>query len=153
MNAPQVIDYERPFLYPKQENIFFNEARYSFCEASTKAGKTHGCIVWIVEKAALEGFPGWNGWWVAPTTAQAKIAMSRIKNSLPRELYRTNESERFIEFPNGARLWFKSAEKPDNLYGEDVYCCVLDEASRARHDSFLNPSIVTGKLDKPFTLV
>lgn len=137
MNAPQVIEYERPFLYPKQEDIFFNEARYSFCEASTKAGKTHGCIVWIVEKAAIEGFPGWNGWWVAPTTAQAKIAMSRIKNSLPRHLYRTNESERFVEFPNGARIWFKSAEKPDNLYGEDVYCCVLDEASRARHDSFL----------------
>lgn len=137
MNAAEkVIDYERPFLYPKQEDIFFNDARYVFCEASTKAGKTHGCIVWIVELAVLEGGPGKNYWWVAPVGAQAKIAFRRIKNALPKSLYRANESDAYIEFPNGARIWFKSAEKPDNLYGDDVYAAVLDEASRARHDSF-----------------
>jgi hypothetical protein len=137
MSGQQIIEYERPYLYPMQEGVFFNDARYVYCEASTKSGKTHGCIVWIVEGAVLEGFHGWNGWWVAPTTAQAKIAMVRIKNALPRSMYKSNESERYIEFPNGARVWFKSAEKPDNLYGEDVYRAVLDEASRARHDSFL----------------
>lgn len=133
---PLFMDYERPFLYPKQEAVFFDPARYVLCEASTKAGKTHGCIVWITEKAALEGFPGWNGWWIAPTLSQAKIAMRRIQASLPRELYKTNEAEKYIEFPNGAKIWFKSAEKPDNLYGEDVYVAVLDEGSRARHDAF-----------------
>ena len=133
----QVIEYERPFLVPYQTKAFFNDARYSFCEASTKSGKTHTCIVWLVEGALLEGFPGWNGWWVAPTTAQAKIAFRRIQNSSPKSMYRSNESDKYIEFINGARLWFKSAEKPDNLYGEDVYRAVLDEASRARHDSFL----------------
>lgn len=135
-NPPRLIEYERPYLYRLQENVFFNEARYVYCEASTKAGKTHGCIVWIVEMALLNGFVGWNGWWVAPTTAQAKIAFTRIKNAVPKHFYTVNESERFIQFINGARIWFKSAEKPDNLYGEDVYAIVLDEASRCRHDSF-----------------
>jgi phage FluMu gp28-like protein len=33
-------------------------------------------------------------------------------------------------------IWFKSAEKPDNLYGEDVYAAVIDEASRVREESY-----------------
>lgn len=135
--APPEYDYERPFLYPKQEQAFFTGKRFLYCEASTKAGKTHACIVWITEKAALEGFAGWNGWWVAPTGAQAKIAMRRIKNALPAELYHANDSDGWIELINGARIWFKSGEKPDNLYGEDVYAAVIDEASRARYDSFI----------------
>lgn len=130
------IEYVRPYLYAKQEKAFFNKNRYSYIESSTKAGKTHACIVWLIEGAALEGFPGWNGWWVAPTKAQARIAMQRIKNALPKEFYHTNEQEGFIEILNGARIWFKSAEKPDNLYGEDVHRAVLDEASRTRYDSF-----------------
>jgi hypothetical protein len=53
----------RPPCYPKQEEAIFdpvkdkdgNPARYSFIEASTKAGKTRGCIAWLVEQAVLTG--------------------------------------------------------------------------------------------------
>src|SRR5207302_1736063 len=41
-----------------------------------------------------------------------------------------------ITLANGAVLWFKSAEKPDNLYGEDVYAAVVDEASRVREEAW-----------------
>lgn len=133
----RIIPYERPQLYKKQEEAFFCKERYSYVEASTKAGKTHACIVWIVELAVLQGFKGWNGWWVAPTGAQAKIAYRRIKNASPKELIKFNDSEGWLEIPNGARIWFKTAERPDNLYGEDVYAAVFDEASRGRYDSFL----------------
>jgi hypothetical protein len=133
----QEFDYERPFLYKKQEGAFFSPKRYSYVEASTKVGKTHGCITWLVEKAVLEGRENYNYWWIAPTTAQAKIAMRRIKAAVSSEFYHVNESERYIEFLNGARIWFKSGEKPDNLYGEDVYGAVIDEASRCRYDSFV----------------
>lgn len=133
----QIIEYERPFLYPKQEGIFFCPERYAYCEASTKSGKTHACIVWLVEMAVLHGQKGFNYWWVAPVRAQAKIAYQRIKNSAPPHMVRCNESDLYIEFPNGARIVFKSAEKPDNLYGEDVYAAVLDEASRCRYDAWL----------------
>jgi hypothetical protein len=37
---------------------------------------------------------------------------------------------------NGARIVCKSAEKPDNLYGEDVFAAVFDEASRAREEAW-----------------
>lgn len=130
------IEYNRPFLYEKQERAFFNNKRYGYIEASTKAGKTHGCIVWLLEGAMLEGREGWNGWWCAPTKAQAKIAYTRMCNNIPKHFYTKNEGELYIELVNGARIWFKSAEKPDNLYGEDVHRAVLDEASRCRYDSF-----------------
>jgi hypothetical protein len=38
------IAYQRPYLYPKQEAAIFAPARYGVIEASTKTGKTVGCL-------------------------------------------------------------------------------------------------------------
>lgn len=129
--------YHRPYLYPKQERILFDRARHVWCEASTKSGKTHGCIVWLHEKAALEGGPGRNYWWVAPRHSQARIAMRRMIAAIPKGLCHPNWSEQTITLLNGAVVWFKSGERPDDLYGEDVYGAVLDEASRMRHAAYV----------------
>lgn len=131
-----VINYTRPTLYFKQERAFFTDARISCCEASTKAGKTHAGMAWLLEQAILFGGEGKNYWWVAPIFAQAKIAFRRMMRSLPKGFYRKNESDLTILLPNGATVWFKSGEKPDNLYGEDVHAAVIDEASRMKEDSF-----------------
>ena len=61
------VAYQRPKLYAKQAAFLFTPARYSLTEASTKSGKTIGCIVWLFEQAAVHGGPGKNYWWVAPT--------------------------------------------------------------------------------------
>ncbi len=104
-------------------------------EASTKAGKTVGCIAWLVEQA-VKGKSGQNFWWIAPIYSQAKIAYRRIKHGLPQGLYESNETELTITLANGATLWFKGADKPDTLYGEDVYAAVIDEASRCKEESW-----------------
>jgi phage FluMu gp28-like protein len=104
-------------------------------EASTKSGKTIGGIVWLVEQA-MQGKKGRNYWWVAPIYPQAKIAFRRLKQALPLEVYTSNESENTVTLANGAVIWFKSAENPDSLYGEDVWACVIDEASRVKEDSW-----------------
>ena len=51
-------EYKRPKLYLKQEHAIFNEDndrnpinRFAIIEASTKSGKTQGCIVWLMEQA------------------------------------------------------------------------------------------------------
>ena len=129
------IEYERPSLYEKQFNAFFNEKRYSCVEATTKAGKTHGALAWLVEKVMFAQ-AGQNFWWIAPVFPQAEIAFRRVKRGLPREVIKPNNGGLFIDFINGARIQFKSGEKPDNLYGEDVYAAVIDEASRVREESF-----------------
>lgn len=130
-----VIKYSRPKLYPKQRRAFYNDCRYSLCEASTKAGKTHGGMSWLLEQA-LAGKEGHNFWWVAPVFGQAKIAYRRMKRACRKIPYKKNETELTITLPNGAVIWFKSAHKPDDLYGEDVYAVVADEASRMKEEAW-----------------
>jgi hypothetical protein len=45
------IRYTRPPMYPRQRDAIFADERYSVVEASTKAGKTVGCIAWLFEQA------------------------------------------------------------------------------------------------------
>lgn len=152
---PLEIEYVRPDLYPKQRVALFDcpdingkTARYGICEASTKAGKTTACIAWLAEQAFTLGSlgAGRNFWWIAPVYGQARIAFVRMKRALPRGLYRAdnqaltitlcNGPDPLSPFEDGAVIAFKSGEKPDNLYGEDVFAAVLDEASRMRRESW-----------------
>lgn len=128
-------EYERPWLYPKQFLAMFCPERYALIEASTKSGKTHSGMTWIVEQA-LMGEDGQNFWWVAPVYTQAEIAYRRIKGVLPKAIFKANDSKVLLKIGNGVNIWFKSGEKPDNLYGEDVYGAVVDEASRLKEESW-----------------
>ena len=136
--------YVRPKLYAKQTAAFFdpvdvegNSARYSWIEGSTKSGKTVSCMAWLFEQALFKGKPGRQFWWIAPVFAQAKIAYGRMKRGLPPQLIRCNDTDQTITIiPTEAVISFKSGEKTDNLYGEDVWAAVLDEASRMREDAF-----------------
>lgn len=129
------IEYERPSLYAKQEASVYHDKRYGLVEASTKAGKTHSHLVWLLELAVF-GEANQNYWWVAPVYNQAKIAYRRMKLAIPRNLREAHETDLRITLINGAHIWFKSAEKPDNLYGDDVHAAVLDEASRMREEAY-----------------
>jgi len=129
------LHYTRPSLYPKQQGAVFDPARYSIIEASTKSGKTIGCMCWLIE-LALQASDGQNFWWVSPIYAQAKVVFRRAKRALPSQLYKANESELTITLFNGAVMWFKGANDPDSLYGEDVYAAVIDEATRCKEESW-----------------
>lgn len=131
----RTIEYVRPWLYPLQERFLFAPERYSVVEASTKTGKTIGCMVWLFEQAVLSPRHR-NCWWVAPTTGVAKIAFRRLKHAIPQELRETNESELTITLPNDCVIWFKGSDRPDTLYGEDVYAAVIDEATRCKEEAW-----------------
>jgi phage FluMu gp28-like protein len=128
--------YSRPHFYPKQAAFLFAPERYSITEASTKSGKTVGCIGWLLEQAMLNGAQGRNYWWVAPTHPVCKVAYRRMKRAIPNDLYSGNETEQTITLANGAVIWFKGADNPDGLYGEDVYAAVVDEATRCKADAW-----------------
>ena len=129
------IRYQRPNLYSKQERAIFSPKRYAVIEGATKSGKTVACLSWIIEQA-IRGRPGQQYWWVAPVYPQARIAFRRLRRGLSQDLYTANESELTIRLVNGSTVAFKSGEKPDNLYGEDVYAAVIDEASRLREEAW-----------------
>jgi hypothetical protein len=129
---------QRPKLAPYQTKILESKARFTVTEAATKVGKTFTHLWWLFEKAHTPPKKGANYWWIAPVYSQAKIAFSRLRRVVAASgLYRINESELFIQTPAGSTIWFKSAEKPDNLYGEDVYAAVFDEFTRAREEAWI----------------
>ncbi len=124
-----------PALTDYQHEHLFHPARTVVIEASTKSGKTFGCIVWQGRQVLSDRHAG-EHWWVAPVYAQAEIAYRRVKRMIPPELFTKNDNDHRLTFINGASWWFKSAEIPDNLYGEDVRSIVMDEAARAREEAY-----------------
>ncbi|WP_300441366.1 terminase family protein [Christiangramia sp.] len=129
---------EKPKLTSYQKDFLYNKSRFTITEASTKIGKTFAHI-WGIYERAHEPWnkENYNHWWVAPVYSQAKIAFNRLKARIARTgIYKINESDLMITCPNGAIIHFKSADKPDNLYGEDVYTVIFDEAPRAKVEAF-----------------
>ena len=134
MTTKTRILYTRPWLYKKQEEAIFCDERYSVVEASTKSGKTVGCMVWLAEQAAIHGGLNMNYWWIAPIYGQAEIAYRRLKAGLGEGNYIANGSNLTVTLANGSVIWFKGGDKPDSLYGEDVHAVVVDEASRCKDE-------------------
>jgi hypothetical protein len=130
------ITFQRPSLTKYQDAIYFSEKRYTVTEGTTKCGKTVSHVIWLFEQA-LNGSDGKNYWWVAPVFAQSKIAYKRLKRFITdKSLFKANDTEQTITLFNGAVIWFKTGEKPDNLYGEDVHAVVMDEYTRMREDAW-----------------
>jgi hypothetical protein len=133
--SPSRIEFVRPKLYPRQQAAIYAPERYSVIEASTKSGKTVGCMVWLAEQAWL-GKPGYEFWWIAPIYEQARIVFRRLLRGLTRDTFIANQADSTITLANGAVLRFKGADNPDSLYGEDVHACVIDEATRVKEDAW-----------------
>ncbi|MCP1384838.1 hypothetical protein [Runella salmonicolor] len=121
-----------------QRKIVDSPVRFTITEASTKVGKTYSHIVWLITLAALEGKDGRNYWWIAPVYSQSEIAYNRLKRYLAPlgNLARFNSQKMTITLWNKAVIWFKSADSPDSLYGEDVYGAVFDEFTRAKKEAY-----------------
>jgi len=130
-----MLTYNRPWLADYQLDALFCVERYGITEATTKSGKTVSAMVWLAEQG-MAGKANQNFWWVSPIRDQAKIVYRRLKQALPREVYDESETELKITLANGAHLWFKGADHPDSLYGEDVFAAVIDEASRCKPDAW-----------------
>lgn len=127
---PKLADYQKAFLY--------SEARFTVVEASTKVGKTFSHIWWLFREAHQEHLkPGSEVWWIAPVYGQTEIAFNRMRRRVANvDGYTVNLSDLTITTPLQTVIRFKSAEKPDNLYGEDVHAAVFDEFTRAREEAW-----------------
>jgi hypothetical protein len=144
----ETLTFQRIKLYPKQAAIIDDPHRFTITEATTKAGKTASHIEWLLDEAIKTGRG--NFWWVATVSDTADIAFRRSQDRLRGYLdsggqlervaepiaFEKNETRKFIKV-NGATVWFKSADKPDSLYGEDVYAAVGDEVSRWKHQAWV----------------
>jgi hypothetical protein len=130
------IRYTRPFVTDYQRAILDSPARYTVTAAATKVGKTASHIIWLFEQA-LTLKENQSVWWVAPVYQQAEIAFNRMRTQVTdKGFFKVNESKLRLTTPTGGIIQFKSAEKPDNLYGDDVFAAVFDEFTRAREEAW-----------------
>jgi phage FluMu gp28-like protein len=130
------IQYKRPFVTDYQRRILDSHARYTITAAATNVGKTASHIIWLFEQA-LTLKENQSVWWVAPVYQQAEIAFNRMRTQVTdKSFFKVNESKLRLTTPTGGIIQFKSAEKPDNLYGDDVYAAVFDEFTRAREEAW-----------------
>ncbi len=146
----QSVPFERAPLYPKQRAVVDDPARFTITEGTTKSGKTMSHLEWQLDEAARLGYG--NHWWIATVYKTSEMAYDRAKKRLkgyvmhqgawkkvhdavPPNLYKTNDTSRIIQL-GGARIWFLSADRPDNLFGEDVITAVGDEITRWREKAY-----------------
>lgn len=131
------INYTRPHMVDYQREIMDCPERFACVEASTKSGKTACMIVWLFEQA-LKCKANQSVFWVAPVYIQSKIAFDRMRTQISESgFFKVNESRLTLTLPHGAIIEFKSGDSPDNLYGNDCYAAVIDEASRLREESWI----------------
>lgn len=132
-----LIEISKPSLTDYQNKFIYNSERFTIVEASTKSGKTFACLWWIFELAHNFDKQNFEYWWIAPSYSQSEIAFNRLKRVLAGfNEYVINLSKLTIQIPTGAKIHFKSAENPDNLFGSDVYAAVFDEFTRARPEAW-----------------
>lgn len=127
-----------PTLYAKQHAAFFGPERIAITEATTKAGKSVGGLVWI-QTEAINSDPG--SWlWVEPVYALAKVMFERVVRMWTRmdpeksTGWWFNRSDLYFELPNTSRVYFAGADRPDLIYGRDYMGAVIDEGTRCKDD-------------------
>lgn len=138
---PQQFDFNLPPIASYQNEAIFCPERWSVIEATTKAGKTVGCLWWQLREAGMCPAPSSEHWWIAPIYDQAKIAYRRMVRLLmtvdpAKRSWDTNKQELSVTLGGRAVLRYKSGDDPDSLYGEDVHSAVIDEASRCKAEAY-----------------
>lgn len=126
-----------------QAEAFGGAARYKIVCAGRRWGKTLGGIFWLTERA-LDTRKSLN-WWVSPVFAQAKHAFEIFREKFIDLIKYKNETDLRVDLYGGARIDFRSADRPEFLRGHGIDSLVMDEcATMKRHtwDEILRPSII-----------
>lgn len=131
--------YERyKGFYDKQLQILDCKTKYLYCLGSNKSGKTFTMATWIIEQSLK--YPTKRVSWLAPTYRVAKIGFDLCKKLLTtttiEDVIKVNESRMEILMPNKCIIAFVSAEKPQNIYGQESFAVVVDEASRVKKEAY-----------------
>ncbi|GAA1280034.1 hypothetical protein GCM10009725_30300 [Aeromicrobium tamlense] len=156
-------------VHDKQTAVLESDARFRICRWGRRAGKNVTGSIDVIEYARRPWGSQWGPddprkvlvWWVGPTYDQAnKHGYDKIKSAIPDAWIEDyGESKpRFIELINGARIEFRTFDRPKSLQGEGVDRIVLDEADQMREGIWygdLEPMLLDSKgsaliISKPY---
>lgn len=108
-----------------QAKVWQGKTRFKVLVCGRRFGKTFLALVWLLYQAAQK-----KGvyYYVAPSYVMAKsIAWRLLKELAASHVKNKNESELFVELPNGSIIQLKGAENRDSLRGVSLAGAVLDE--------------------------
>jgi hypothetical protein len=109
-----------------QGKVWAGETRFKVLICGRRWGKTYLALLWLIAQASV-GSDSLN-YYIAPTYKQAKnIAWRLLKQLLGTNSVKTNESELYVELPNGAIIQLVGADNPDTLRGVSLASAVMDE--------------------------
>jgi len=131
--ATQVVDLGfRP--RPWQYKVLASLKRFSVLIVHRRAGKTVAAVAKLVDSALRCQQIRGRYAYIAPELKQAKrVAWDYLKSFASRiPGHRINESEVWVEFPNGARVGLYGADDPDSLRGVYLDGAVLDEVAQMK---------------------
>ena len=108
-----------------QSQVWRGNTRFKVLICGRRFGKTFFALTWLLAQAgAKKGIY----YYIAPTYIAAKSIAWRLLKELADGLYSIkNESELYIELPNGSVIQLKGAENRDGLRGVSLAGAVLDE--------------------------
>ncbi len=137
--------------HPGQRTAHRSRARFKVLVCGRRWGKT--LFAWIQLLIAALKAPGGLFWWVAPYYKELGPISHTIKDWGPPpgflvKRYADRKIIRMLELPNGAEIWFHSADRADTLRGEGLDGVVVDEAPQVkeeRWDEELRPSLMDKK--------
>ena len=125
------MQFRLPPLHPSQRLVAQSTARTRVLVTGRQWGKTR-LGAWLALRAALGEQR--TTWWVAPTYQASEIGWRLVRKLCGAILRASPQAlevrigDRAIIARDGGQLWFKSAERPDNLRGGTLGFLVVDEA-------------------------
>ena len=138
--SEKMYDAQRLAFYPSGSFEAAKNPRFKLIEASTKAGKSVGALLWICDMMGPYGVGGRDRdfTWLSPVYSQARVMYRRAIAAFrdAKWIAHKNDSEMTITNVLGSRLTFKSAERPDSIFGNDAFAIVYDESTRMTEAAF-----------------
>lgn len=130
-----VIPY-KPRIHQREMHTGMESRRFSVVVAGRRGGKSVSLINHIIKKAALCKLERPRYAYIAPFYSQAKkIAWDYLLHyTAPIPGCKINESELWVQLPNGARIMLFGADNPKSLRGIYLDGVVLDEYADIRPD-------------------
>lgn len=140
MADPRTLRIELPFApRPHQRDAHRKLQRFSVLVWHRRAGKTVFALMELILAALAATKPRSRYAYIAPLLKQAKaVAWLYLHHFLSplRQWLKVNESELWVELPNGARIWLFGADNPDALRGLYFDGIVLDEVAQMRPETW-----------------
>lgn len=114
-------------LHDAQKEILETSARFKIVACGRRFGKTTLDIAEVLLFAANN--PGAIIWWVTPTYELGEEARKTLEDAIPPHLRTTNLQRRIVTLWNGVRIFYRSADRPDNLRAVGIDLLIIDEGA------------------------